>query len=191
VVAAVITLALMTFPGSALGEEIGWRGYALPRLQSRRTALMASLVLGTLHALWHLPLWLNGDPDNQLGLYPAFVIQVIAVAVIYTWLYNGTKGSLLLAVLFHTALNAPLTLILLPEGPDTVALPFWLLSGLWVVAAVIVVAVFGPSQLSRQQRLQEPLRRRPDPVFSRRATASSTAIRQVLLSVRTNQPLNR
>lgn len=155
VVAAVITLALMTFPGSALGEEIGWRGYALPRLQSRRTALMASLVLGTLHALWHLPLWLNGDPDNQLGLYPAFVIQVIAVAVIYTWLYNGTKGSLLLAVLFHTALNAPLTLILLPEGPDTVALPFWLLSGLWVVAAVIVVAVFGPSQLSRQQRLQE------------------------------------
>jgi uncharacterized protein len=156
VVAALITVALMTFPGSALGEEIGWRGYALPRLQSRRTALMASLVLGAAHALWHLPLWLNGDPDNQPSLYPAFVIQVIAVAVIYTWLYNGTKGSLLLAVLFHTALNAPLTLILLPVGADAVVLPFWLLSGLWVVAAIIVVAIFGPSQLSRHHRLQEP-----------------------------------
>jgi membrane protease YdiL (CAAX protease family) len=155
VVAAVITVALMTFPGSAFGEEVGWRGYALPRLQSIRTALIASLVLGILHGLWHLPLWLMGDPDNQLSLYPAFVIQVIAVAVIYTWLYNGTKGSLLLAVLFHTALNAPLTLVLLPLGPENVTLPFWLLSGLWVVAAIIVVAVFGPSQLSRQQRLQE------------------------------------
>jgi hypothetical protein len=103
-----------------------------------------------------LPLWLMGDPDNQLNLYPAFVIQVIAVAVIYTWLYNGTKGSLLLAGLFHAALNVPLTLVLLPLGHENVTLPFWLLSGLWVVAAIIVVAVFGPSQLSRQQRLQEP-----------------------------------
>ena len=99
---------------------------------------------------------MNGDPDNQLSLYPAFVIQAIAVAVIYTWLYNGTKGSLLLAVLFHTALNAPLTLILLPDGISAVALPFWLLSALWVVAAIIVVAAFGPSQLSRHHRLQEP-----------------------------------
>jgi uncharacterized protein len=156
VVAAVITVAFMTFPGSALGEEIGWRGFALPRLQYRRTALTASLILATLHALWHLPLWFMGDPDNQLTLYPAFAIQVVAVAVIYTWLYNGTKGSLLLAVLFHTALNAPLTLILLPQGPDNFTLPFWLLSGLWAAAAIIVVAVFGPSQLSRRHRIQEP-----------------------------------
>jgi CAAX protease family protein len=164
VVAAVITVALMTFPGSALGEEIGWRGFALPRLQYRRTALIASLVLGTLHALWHLPLWFMGDPDNQLSLYPAFAIQVAAVTVIYTWLYNGTRGSLLLAVLFHTALNAPLTLILLPEGPDNFTLPFWLLSGLWVVAAIIVVAVFGPSQLSRHHRQQEPPQITAEPV---------------------------
>jgi membrane protease YdiL (CAAX protease family) len=156
VVATMITAVFMTFPGSALGEEIGWRGFALPRLQSRRTALAASLVLGTLHGLWHLPLWLRGLADHQLSLYPAFVIQVIAIAVIYTWLYNGTRGSLLLAVLFHTALNLPLTLILLPLGPEYVVLPFWVLSGLSVLAALIVVAVFGPSQLSRQQRQQEP-----------------------------------
>jgi membrane protease YdiL (CAAX protease family) len=171
VVAAVIAVAFMTFPGSALGEEIGWRGFALPRLQYRRTALTASLILATLHALWHLPLWLRGLADEPLSLYPAFVIQVIAIAVIYTWLYNGTKASLLLAVLFHAALNAPLTLVMLPLGPQDVVLPFWVLSGLSVVAAIIVVAVFGPSQLSRHHRIQEPPEIIAEPVADQAQTA--------------------
>ena len=63
--------------------------------------MIASLVLGTLHALWHLPLWSTGDPYNQLSLHPAFVIQVIAVAVLYTWTYlQRHQTHLLLAVLF-------------------------------------------------------------------------------------------
>jgi len=110
-VAAVITVAFMTFPGSARSaEEIGWRGFALPRLQYRRTALIASLVLGTLHALWHLPLWSTGDPYNQLSLHPAFVIQVIAVAVLYTWTYlQRHQTHLLLTALFtpHSKEFAP------------------------------------------------------------------------------------
>jgi membrane protease YdiL (CAAX protease family) len=149
-------VAFMIFPGSALGEEVGWRGFALPRLQSNRTALSASLVLGFLHALWHLPLWLSGEPDHPLSLYPAFVIQFIAMAVIFTWLYNNTRGSLLLAVLFHAALNAPLTLVLLPLGIANWALPFWLMAGFSVLAAIIVVAVLGPSRLSRQPRPNPP-----------------------------------
>jgi uncharacterized protein len=153
---AIITVAFMTFPGSAAGEEIGWRGYALPRLQSTRTALTASLVLGPLAGLWHLPLWLRGEPDHRLSVYPAFLIQAIALAVIYTWLYNSTKGSLLLAVLFHTATNAPLTLVLLPLGIENWILPFWLMAGFTVVAAVVVVAVFGPTNLSRHPRQAQP-----------------------------------
>jgi membrane protease YdiL (CAAX protease family) len=153
---AIITVAFMTFPGSALGEEIGWRGYALPRVQSRRTALTASLVIGSLHGLWHLPLWLRGDADHRLSVYPAFLIQALALAVIYTWLYNSTKGSLLLVVLFHTATNAPLTLVLLPLGIENWVLPFWLMAGFTAVAALIVVAVFGPTNLSRQPRQAQP-----------------------------------
>jgi membrane protease YdiL (CAAX protease family) len=149
---AVFLVAFMTFPGSAAGEEIGWRGYALPRLQSTRTALSASLVLGTLHGLWHLPLWLTGVADHPLSLYPAFLLQAVALAVIYTLLYNSTRGSLLLAVLFHTATNAPLTLVLLPLGFDGFALPFWLMAGFSVVAAAVVAVVFGPSNLSRRPR---------------------------------------
>jgi membrane protease YdiL (CAAX protease family) len=153
---AIITVAFMTFPGSALGEEIGWRGFALPRLQFRRTALTASLVVGTLHGLWHLPLWLRGEPDHPLSLYPAFLIQALALSVIYTWLYNSSKGSLLLVVLFHTATNAPLTLVLLPLGIENWVLPFWLMAGFTVVAALVVVAVFGPTNLSRHRRQTQP-----------------------------------
>jgi membrane protease YdiL (CAAX protease family) len=153
---AIITVAVMTFPGSALGEEIGWRGFALPRLQLRRTALTASLVVGSLHGLWHLPLWLRGDADHPLSLYPAFLIQALALAVIYTWLYNSSKGSLLLVVLFHTATNAPLTLVLLPLGIQNWVLPFWLMAGFTAVAALVVVAVFGPSRLSRLPKQTQP-----------------------------------
>ena len=153
---AIFFVAFMTFPGSATGEELGWRGFALPRLQSRHTALIASLILGSLHGLWHLPLWLRGDADHRLSVYPAFLIQAIGLAVIYTWLYNSTKGSVLLAVLFHTATNAPLTLVLLPLGIENWLLPFWLMAGFTVVAALIVVAVFGPTHLSRRPRQTEP-----------------------------------
>jgi membrane protease YdiL (CAAX protease family) len=153
---AIFFVAFMTFPGSATGEELGWRGFALPRLQFRHTALIASLIVGSLHGLWHLPLWLRGDADHQLSVYPAFLIQAIGLAVIYTWLYNSTKGSVLLAVLFHTATNAPLTLVLLPLGIENWLLPFWLMAGFTVVAALIVVAVFGPTRLSRRPRQTEP-----------------------------------
>ena len=155
-VSAIIAVAFMTFPGSALGEEIGWRGFALPRVQSRRTALTASLVIGSLHGLWHLPLWLRADVDHRLSVYPAFLIQALALAVIYTWLYNSSKGSLLLVVLFHTATNAPLTLVLLPLGIENWVLPFWLMAGFTVVAALVVIAVFGPSRLSRLPKQTEP-----------------------------------
>ena len=153
---AIFFVAFMTFPGSAVGEEIGWRGFALPRLQARRTALTASLVVGSLHGLWHLPLWLRGDADHRLSAYPAFLIQALALAVIYTWLYNNTKGSLLIVALFHTATNAPLTLVLLPLGIENWILPFWLMAGFTVVAAVVVVAVFGPTNLSRHPRQTQP-----------------------------------
>jgi membrane protease YdiL (CAAX protease family) len=151
---AVLFLAFMTFPGSAIGEEIGWRGYALPRLQAGRSALTASLILGALWSLWHLPLWLTGAPSNPLSLYPAFVIAIIASSVIYTWVYNSTGGSLLLLVVLHATFNWPLTMLLVPLGSQ-MTLPFLVYAALMVVAAIVVVIVAGPKHLSRKHQKQE------------------------------------
>jgi len=151
---AAIFLAFSIFPGSALGEEIGWRGYALPRLQAGRSALSASLILGPIWALWHLPLWLTGAPGRTPTLYAAFVVSVIALSVILTWVYNSTGGSLLMVVLLHATFNLPITLAIDDLG-SRATVPVLLYFGLVVVAAIVVVIVAGPEHLSRKHRKQE------------------------------------
>jgi membrane protease YdiL (CAAX protease family) len=90
----------------SLGEEVGWRGYALPALQARYGALVSSVVLGTMWALWHLPLFFN--PDMFYSNMP-FVIQLaiqVPMAILFTWVFNSTGGSVLLAILLHSMINA-------------------------------------------------------------------------------------
>ena len=86
-------------------EEVGWRGFVLPRLQKRYNALMASLVVGVMWAFWHLPLffWLDNPMSGQS--FWLFLIDTMGVACIYTWLYNSSKGSLFLVALYHIAWN--------------------------------------------------------------------------------------
>jgi len=96
-------------------------------------------------------LWLTGSASHPLGLYPAFVIAVIASSVLYTWIYNNTRGSLLIIVLFHATTNLPLSLYsaALLDG----AAPTFLIYGaLMVMTAATVVAVAGPVDLSRRHR---------------------------------------
>jgi uncharacterized protein len=107
-----------------LGEELGWRGFALPRLQSRLGPLAASLVLGLLWASWHLPLFAfpewrgTGDP---IAVGASFYLWVVPFTVIATWVYNSSRGSLTVATMLHTAENAAVALIaarLLPVPAD-------------------------------------------------------------------------
>jgi uncharacterized protein len=150
----VITLAFFIFPGSALGEEIGWRGCALPRLQSGRSALSASLILGVIWAFYHLPLFFTGQAFRSPSLLVPFVVSGLALSVILTWVYNSTGGSLLLVVLLHAAANLPLTLLLEPLGSRAMV-PFMFYVALMVVAAIAVVMVAGHAHLSRKHRKQE------------------------------------
>src|SRR5918993_570056 len=138
----VITLAFFIFPGSALGEEIGWRGYALPRLQSGRSALSASLILGVIWAFYHLPLFFTGQAFRSPSLLVPFVVSGLALSVILSWVYNSTGGSLLLVVLLHATANLPLTLLLEPLGSRAMV-PFMFYVALMVVAAIVVVIVAG------------------------------------------------
>ncbi len=140
------------------GEELGWRGYALPRLQANRSALAASLILGGIWALFHLPLfWTLGSTqasEPSLG----FLVRVLAAAVLMTWLYNNTRGSVLLAILYHAAAN---TWSQIFPGIDTAQYPagpvYWLLVGLTCLVALIVVLLCGPAHLSRtRHRVSQP-----------------------------------
>jgi uncharacterized protein len=90
---------------SPMGEEPGWRGFALPRLQARLGPLGASLALGILWGLWHLPLTLtSGDPTA--GTFSGwYLLGITGDAVLYTWLFNCTGGSLLLVMLLHAAMS--------------------------------------------------------------------------------------
>jgi membrane protease YdiL (CAAX protease family) len=150
----VIMLAFMIVPGSALGEEIGWRGYALPRLQTRMSALSASFLLAPIWALWHLPLWLTGVPGRTPLIYAGFLVSAFGLSVLLTWVYNSTGGSLLLVVLLHATANLPIRLLYDSLG-SRVTVPVLLYFGLTVVAAIVVVIVAGPKHLSRKHRKQE------------------------------------
>jgi len=91
--------------GSSMGEEPGWRGYALPRMQFQRCAWRASILLGMLWGLWHLPLWLtkgNSAQENFIGWH---YLELVATSILFGWVYNNTQGSLLLALLFHASIG--------------------------------------------------------------------------------------
>jgi membrane protease YdiL (CAAX protease family) len=86
-----------------LSEEIGWRGYALEKLQTRWSALTSSLIVGLVWALWHLPLFMMvGTSQHELGVsFTGLLITLMASSILYTWLYNNTKRSLWSAILLH------------------------------------------------------------------------------------------
>jgi uncharacterized protein len=151
--------ATSILPGSALGEELGWRGFALPHLQKGHSALAATLILGPLWGVWHLPLWLTGSPSNPLALFPVFVISAVAMSVLLTWLYNGTEGSLLLVVLLHATANLPVTFLITPLGGRAMILPYACYTVLLIITAALVVVTNGAADLSRTHRKQvsEPI----------------------------------
>lgn len=98
---------LLILPLSALWEEIGWRGFLLPILQEKYTPLKASLAIGFVWGLWHLPVYLAINPygDKTIVYFLFMFIGCFAISIIATWFYNSTKRSLFICILFHNAVN--------------------------------------------------------------------------------------
>ncbi len=160
VVPAVSAQMLLTAPllflvgGLVNGEEIGWRGFALPRLLARHSALTASLILGVLWALFHLPLFFTRG-DSFASTPPlSFLVRMSGAAILFTWVFNNTGGSLLLAYLMHAASNVwPRVL---PMG--AMIGPFaWLPDAITILAVVLVVLIYGPAHLSRKAVTELPV----------------------------------
>jgi uncharacterized protein len=122
-----------TLVGSSMGEELGWRGYLLPRLQaqpwprSAPKALVASLLVGAIWGFWHLPLALT--PENPMSETPFgwTMLDLMASAVLFTLVYNRTRGSLLLALLFHSAFNMAALFLASSASPGLAAILAWVL----------------------------------------------------------------
>ena len=132
-----------------LSEEIGWRGYALGRLQMRWNALISSLIIGLVWTLWHLPLFLMvGTSQHELGLpFVGFLVGFMANSVFYTWLYNNTEQSLWSAIFFHWLFTYATQVvssgvIRSPLYNELEYLPY-------LIIAVIVVLIWKPQTLSR------------------------------------------
>lgn len=135
-----------TFLLAPPAEEPGWRGFALPRLLGKYNALLASVILGLIWACWHFPLFLapdGGKGYEGLADFVVFIPLVVALSILFTWVFVHTKGSLLISLLFHGTINTITAYQILPiQGHDRPAILLDIV--LWVVVAIIV-AVCGPN----------------------------------------------
>lgn len=147
-----VSFIVVAFGGGPLGEEPGWRGFALSRLQEQHGALKGTLILAVIWTGWHLPDFLTsaqgGGPGTGIGVFlvnfPIFLLLVSALAIILTWVYNHTGGSILLAILAHGSVNTPqVALIPLFPAVNTTMLNTGALIGFGAAAVVIAILTRG------------------------------------------------
>ncbi|HEY4718468.1 MAG TPA: type II CAAX endopeptidase family protein [Anaerolineales bacterium] len=150
----VVPLFIMLTIAAGIGEEFGWRGFLLPRLQTRHNALVSSLIIGVMWAIWHIPqFFIEGtfqhDLGSQAGLLPAILtysVFVIVSSIQFTWLFNNTRGSVLMAAVMHGASNAWGGYIDVYRGYFGGILTFGAVS---VLVTIIIVLIAGARDLSR------------------------------------------
>ncbi|MEZ5012151.1 MAG: CPBP family intramembrane glutamic endopeptidase, partial [Bacteroidales bacterium] len=130
----VLTLLLAILISGPLGEELGWRGFALPLMLKRQSAISAALLLGLIWGLWHLPsFFMSGLPQVELQI-PVFIIAALSLSVIVTWIFVNTNYNLFLTFLFHYTLNFTYTLV---------GSAFIYMTMVQVVIALLVLVIFG------------------------------------------------
>ncbi len=139
----VFTQALLPLP-AGLPEEYGWRGFALPHLLKKRSALTSSVIIALLWVVWHIPI---SPALRSISLFGLFLLEVVPLSVLFSWLYINSRGSILVVVLYHLAANAVVEALAIPGSPSLWAIYVGMN---WLLAAVIV-ARYGASRLSRHE----------------------------------------
>jgi membrane protease YdiL (CAAX protease family) len=146
---SILPFAIFTLFFGPLPEELGWRGYALDRLQEKYGALVSSLILGIVWTLWHMPLFfIKGSYQNSLGwgtvAFWWYMSDKTFESILMTWIYNHNQRSTLSAVLFHFMINFVGELFALTERADFYQIV------VWAMAAILVVLIWGPKTLARE-----------------------------------------
>ena len=150
----ILPFAIFILIFGPLPEELGWRGYALDGLQARYNALISSLILGLIWALWHVPLFfMNGTwQHDKLGFatvdFWTFVFGTVIISILFTWIYNNTNRSTLSAILFHFMINFSGELF----SPTEMARLYNLI--LVTVFSMIVVIIYGHETLGPISRIR-------------------------------------
>jgi membrane protease YdiL (CAAX protease family) len=128
---------VFTFLFVALGEEPAWRGYLLPALQRRFSPVLATLIVAAIWSIWHLPLW---GSEFAWTIVPAFLVSLFGGAFVLSWLYNASRGSVLMPMLMHATLNtvsAGYAFHLI--GKNDLLRFWWLYAALWLAAGTITI----------------------------------------------------
>jgi membrane protease YdiL (CAAX protease family) len=137
----------------ATGEELGWRGFALPRLQSRFNALGSSLILGVFWGFWHLPIYLLlGLEEGQFDFlnFLSYIMLTVFISIIITWIVNNTNGSVLGAIIFHASFNFSLALFVEILGLIQLQWYFLTIIILYSIYAITLVILYGHTRLSKK-----------------------------------------
>jgi membrane protease YdiL (CAAX protease family) len=134
----------------ANGEEMGWRGYVLPRLQARHSALVSSLIVGVVWGFWHLPRYLA--PEHT-GSFPLLMVKAMADSVIYTWLYNNTRGSLLLTAILHAAGNTAGVFLPMANTLSGANMDVYVLAAAFLILIAVTISVSARRARPRQAEL--------------------------------------
>lgn len=151
-------IVLFTLFSGPIAEELGWRGFALPRLQTRYNALVSSLILGVIWTCWHIPLFFIAGASQRGIPFPIYLVLVTTVTIYITWLYNNTRGSLIITVLAHFAYNMTGFL----TGPLGLmpAMVFYMTAGSMLgVLVIAIVLIYRPRYLSRKPVTELPFQR--------------------------------
>jgi membrane protease YdiL (CAAX protease family) len=146
----ILVLAIVFSTPVQAGEEIGWRGYALPRLASRLGIARASIALGVIWACWHLPFFFIPGIDKFGQSFPVYLLSVTAISVAMAWLYWRANGSLLITMLMHAAINNTIGIVPSPVSPGAsplvlnASLVAWLTAALlWICAVYFLISMRG------------------------------------------------
>ncbi len=144
---------LLTFFGYNLlffgfGEEVGWRGYALPRFQNKLNALSAGILLTFFWALWHWPLFFYrpGYTTMDIAGIIGWILSLLTGSILLSWLYNSSRGSILACAIFHATIDIAFTADIADK--NVVGITGFLIT----VWGILIVVIFKRKNLSKQER---------------------------------------
>jgi uncharacterized protein len=138
---AVIPAFITAFIFIGMAEEFGWRGYVLPRFQAKWNALVSSLLLGGLWALWHVGEWFYRGSNLYQRNFWEWAVGMILLSIVMTWVFNNTKGSIFPAALIRALWNTGI----IWHRSD------WRFYGVLLLTAILIVVIFGPKDLMRHR----------------------------------------